>query len=126
MNADIYQSFYPNDWRVSQQKAVESVCASEDTNVWIAIDDGSTIGFVAVKLHSDDSMGEIYMVAVDSDFQGQGIGTALVKFALDWIEDAGMTVAMVERGDPSHAPARHTYEKLGFELLPIARYFKKL
>lgn len=127
MNADIYQSFYPDNWRVSQQRAVESVCASEDTNVWIAIDDGSTIGFVAVKLHSDDSMGEIYMVAVDPDFQGQGIGTALVKFAIARLKDAGMTVAMVETGgDPGHAPARHTYEKLGFELFPIARYFKKL
>lgn len=127
MNADIYQSFYPDNWRVSQQRAVESVCASEDTNVWIAIDDGSTIGFVAVKLHSDDSMGEIYMVAVDPDFQGQGIGTALVKFAIARLKDAGITVAMVETGgDPGHAPARHTYEKLGFELFPIARYFKKL
>jgi hypothetical protein len=28
--------------------------------------------------------------------------------------------------DLGHAPARHTYEKVGFELLPIARYFKKL
>ena len=127
MNADIYQAFYPDSWRVSQQKAVKSVCASEDTNVWVAIDDDSTLGFIAVKLHSDDSMGEIYMIAVDPDFQSQGIGTALIKFALAQIEDAGMTVAMVETGgDPGHAPARHTYEKLGFELLPVARYFKKL
>jgi hypothetical protein len=34
---------------------------------------------------------------------------------------------MVETGgDPGHAPARHTYEKSGFQLLPVARYFKKL
>ena len=42
MNADVYQAFYPNHWRVSQQKAVEDVCAAEDTNVWVAIDAGST------------------------------------------------------------------------------------
>lgn len=135
MNADVYRAFYRDHWRVSQQKAVEDVCAAEDTNVWVARvfdqpevnDAGSTLGFVAVKLHSEDSMGEIYMVAVDPDFQGQGIGTALTKFALSWLKDAGMSVAMVETGgDPGHAPARHTYEKLGFGLLPIARYFKKL
>jgi ribosomal protein S18 acetylase RimI-like enzyme len=128
MNADVYQAFYPDNWRVSQQKAVEDVCAAEDTNVWVAIDDaGSTVGFVAVKLHSEDSMGEIYMVAVDPDFQGDGIGTALTEFALDWMKDAGMSIAMVETGgDSGHAPARHTYEKVGFELLPVARYFKKL
>ncbi|WP_251958503.1 GNAT family N-acetyltransferase [Nostoc commune] len=40
---------------------------------------------------------------------------------------AGMSIAMVEnRGDLGHAPARCTYGKLGFGLLPIARYFKKL
>ena len=72
-------------------------------------------------------MGEIYMVAVDPDFQGRGIGSALIEFALDWMKDAGMSIAMVETGgDPGHASARHTYEKSGFELLSIARYFKKL
>ncbi|MEG4344747.1 GNAT family N-acetyltransferase [Microcoleus sp. A003_D6] len=129
LNADVYRAFYPDHWRVSQQKAVENICAAEDTNVWVAIalDAGSTVGFVAVKLHSEDSMGEIYMVAVDPDFQGQGIGTDLIEFALNWMKDAGMSVAMVETGgDPGHERARRTYEKVGFELLPVARYFKKL
>lgn len=136
LNTDLYQAFYPDHWRVSQQKAVEEVCASEDTNVWVAIrkdctsagsDADSTVGFIAVKLHSEDHMGEVYMVAVDPDSQGHGIGTALIEFALDWMKHAGMSIAMVETGcDPGHAPARHTYEKAGFELFPVARYFKKL
>jgi len=38
-----------------------------------------------------------------------------------------MRVAMVETGgDPGHAAARRTYEKAGFTLVPIARYFKNL
>ncbi len=126
MNADLYRELY-RDWRVSQQKAVEDVCAAEDTNVWVAIDADSTVGFVAVKLDSESSMGEVYMVAVDPDFQGRGIGTALMEFALAWMKDSGMSVAMVKTGsDPGHAPARRTYEKIGFGLFPIARYFKKL
>jgi len=49
------------------------------------------------------------MVAVDPDHQQRGIGTALNEFALEWIRDAGMTVAMVETGNaPGHAPARRT------------------
>lgn len=127
MDADVYREFYPDNWRVSQQKAVEDVCAAQDINVWVAIDAGSTVGFVAVKLDFESNMGEIYMIAVDPDFQGHGIGTALMEFALAWMKDAGMSIAMVETGgDPGHAPARRTYEKLGFRLLPIARYFKKL
>ncbi|QMS86916.1 GNAT family N-acetyltransferase [Nostoc edaphicum CCNP1411] len=131
MDLDVYQELYPADWRVSQQNSVEEACAAEDTKVWVAIAVGgassSIVGFVAVKLHSEGSLGEIYMIAVDPDYQRRGIGTALVEFALDWMKIAGMSVAMVETGgDPGHAPARFTYEKLGFGLLPIARYFKKL
>jgi ribosomal protein S18 acetylase RimI-like enzyme len=127
MNADVYQTFYPDSWQVSQQKAVEDVCAAEDTNVWVAIDTGTTVGFVAMKLDPESSMGEIYMVAVDPDFQGRGIGSALTKFAIERMKEAGMSMAMVETGgDLGHAPARRTYEKLGFGLLPISRYFKKL
>ncbi len=126
MDIDVYRSFYP-DWRVSQLHAVESCCSTADIKVWVAIEFDSTVGFVAVKLHSESSMGEIYMIAVDPDYQRQGIGAALIEFALDWMKAAGMSVAMVETGgDPGHAPARCTYEKLGFRLLPIARYFKKL
>lgn len=127
MDAEVFQAFYPDGWRASQQQAVEAVCAAEDTPVWVAIEAGAPVGFVAVKLHTEASMGEIYMLAVDPEMQGCGIGTALTTFALDWIKAAGMAIAMVETGgDPGHAPARHTYEKAGFGLLPIARYFKKL
>ncbi|MEM8545004.1 MAG: GNAT family N-acetyltransferase [Cyanobacteria bacterium P01_H01_bin.119] len=127
MNADIYRAFYADNWRTSQREAVEAVCAAEDTNLWIAIDADSILGFVAVKLHLEDSMGEVYMVAVDPAGQGRGVGTALIEFALNQIKTAGMSIAMVETGgDPGHAPARHTYEKAGFECWPVARYFKKL
>ncbi|WP_258003884.1 GNAT family N-acetyltransferase [Fischerella thermalis] len=95
--------------------------------MWVVIDSSSAVCFVAVKLHSQNSLGEIYMIAVDPDYQSRGIGSALVEFALDWMKAAGMSVAMVEtRGDPGHSPAHCTYEKLGFGLFLTARYFKKL
>jgi hypothetical protein len=51
----------------------------------------------------------------------------MTEFALERLEEAGMKIALVETGgDPGHAAARHTYEKAGFVLLPIARYFKNL
>ncbi len=127
MDSEIYAQFYPDGWRASQQKAVEAVCAAQGTRVWVAEVGASTVGFVAVELHPESGIGEIYMLAVDPDYQGVGIGTALTEFALEWIKGAGMTVAMVETGgDPGHAAARRTYEKAGYVNLPIARYFKKL
>jgi GNAT superfamily N-acetyltransferase len=127
MGSEIYRRLYPEGWRASQQQAVEAVCAAQKTRVWVAEVGASTVGFVAVEPHYERSIGEIYMLAVDPDYQGGGIGTALTEFALDWIKDAGMAVAMVETGgDPGHAAARRTYEKVGYTHVPIARYFKKL
>ncbi len=127
MDPDVYRAFYPDGWRTSQQKAVEDVCTAEETHVWVAIEDVLTVGFVAVRLDLDSKLGEIYMIAVDPDYQYRGIATALTNFALDWMKGAGMSVGMVETGgDSGHSAARRTYEKAGFGLLPIARYFKKL
>ena len=126
MDPEVYRAFYP-DWQASQRAAVEAVCAGPDHHVWVAERDGAPVGFVAVVLHPDDGIGEIYMVAVDPDHQRAGIGTALTEFAVGWIREAGMAVAMVETaGDPGHAPARRTYERAGFRMLPVARFFKKL
>jgi ribosomal protein S18 acetylase RimI-like enzyme len=125
MDSEVYGVLHP-DWRVSQSKAVEDACNAPDAQVWVAIEADSVVGFVTVKLHSA-ILGEIYMIAVDPDYQGRGIGTALADFALDWMKGAKISVAMIDTGgDPGHAPARRTYEGMGFKELPIARYFKKL
>lgn len=126
MDADVYRELYP-DWRAAQRAAVESVCADDHVHVWIASKTSKVVGFVALQLHTDNRTGEIYMIAVDPDFQRRGIATALTHHSLAWLKDAGMSVVMVETGeDPGHAPARRTYESAGFRRLPIARYFKKL
>jgi GNAT superfamily N-acetyltransferase len=127
LGSEIYGLLFPDGWLASQRQAVEAVCASQEKRVWVAEVDGTTVGFVAVDLHPESSMGEIHMLAVDPDHQGNGIGTALTEFALARIKDAGMKVAMVETGGaPGHAAARRTYEKAGYLHLPIARYFKNL
>jgi ribosomal protein S18 acetylase RimI-like enzyme len=126
MDAPVYEAFYPKGWRVSQQEAVQGVLDSPETHVWVATDGQRVAGFVAVKRH-DDTLGEIYMVAVDPKAQRRGIGMALTQFAEQWMRDSGLSVAMVETGaDPGHGPARRTYEKAGFRLWPVSRYFKKL
>jgi len=115
------------DWRAKQQSDVEEVLAASTSNVWIADVDARLVGFVAVRIHDDRRVGEIEMLAVDPSHQGAGVGTVLTKFALDWIREAGIRVAMVGTGaDPGHAPARRTYEKAGMKLVPMARYFMKL
>jgi ribosomal protein S18 acetylase RimI-like enzyme len=128
LGSDIFGRLHP-DWREDQRRAVEDVLAAKEGRVWVAEVNGTAVvGFVSVGLFdAERSMGEISMLAVDPDHKDGGIGTALTEFALDRLKDDGMKVAMVETGgDPGHAAARRTYEKAGFVLLPIFRYFKNL
>ena len=129
LGPEVFPVLYP-DWRVSQQQAVESVCARAEYHVWVARDAGAPVGFAAVKLHAAARIGEVSMIAVDPSAQRRGIGSALMAVAMDWMREAGMQVAMQVAmvgtgGDPGHAPARQTYEQLGFGLLPLAQYDKK-
>ena len=115
------------DWRQYQAKAVRETLADRAMRVWVAEAERGVVAFVAATLHEERLIGEIWMLAVDPDDQDRGVGTALTEFATDWLRDSGMQVAMVETGgDPGHAPARRTYEKADYTLLPVARYFKAL
>lgn len=127
MAPEIYTAFYPKGWEASQREAVTSACMDPQKRVWLADRNGVPVGFVAVAFHATSSMGEIHMLAVDPDYQRDGIGTVLTKHAIDWLRSAGMSIVMVETGgDPGHAPARRTYERAGFKIFPVARYFMKL
>lgn len=123
----IYGLIWP-DWRTSQREAIETVCKDGDkTIVWVAELDGKAVGFLAYELDPKDKTGVVQLLAVHPDYQNRGIGTELNTFALNQMKDSGMRMARVETGgDPSHAPARRSYEKAGYTALPLVRYFKDL
>jgi ribosomal protein S18 acetylase RimI-like enzyme len=124
MEPEVYREHYP-DWKATQRQAVEAACADDGVAVWVAVADAAIAGFAALKLHQADRIGEIYMIAVDPDFQRQGIAKALTAHAMACFREAGMTTAMVETGgDAGHEPARRTYEAAGFRAFPSVRYFR--
>ena len=88
MGPAVYRAFYGDDWRVAQRAAVEAVCADGDVHVWVASKESRTAGFVAPKLHAADRMGEIYMIAVEPDFQRRGIAASLTSHAVAGFKSA--------------------------------------
>ena len=116
------------DWRAYQSESVQRVLADETARVWVCEENGHVAGFAAAKvIDLERQLGEIVMVAVDPAASGQGLGTALTQHATEWLRILGMRTAMVGTGgDPGHAAARRTYEKAGYTLIPMARYFKAL
>jgi ribosomal protein S18 acetylase RimI-like enzyme len=123
----VYQLIWP-DWRAGQQKAVETFCRDrEHYAVWVAEVAGVPVGLVACAVAPKERDGEVQFLAVDPAHQNRGVGTALNVFALERMKERGVRLARVETGgDPSHAPARRSYEKAGYVALPLVRYFKDL
>lgn len=128
MGRGIFERVYP-DWAAGQALAVESVCRTEGNRVWVAVEEGRPVGFIAVVLHDQDGLqsGEIDMVAVDPESQSRGIGLMLVVLATEEISKLGIPLAEIATGgDPGHAAARRVYEKAGYTALPLVRYYKAL
>jgi ribosomal protein S18 acetylase RimI-like enzyme len=94
----------------------------------VAEGNGTLKGFVSWKPDIAPGVGEITLNAVHPDHGGRGIGTALYEHALAALKAAGMQLATVGTGgDPSHAPARRTYEKVGFSVhIPSIYMYRKL
>ena len=115
------------DRRRFQADAVRRTLADDAMRVWVAQAGGRVIGFVAATLHRERQIGEIAMIAVNPDDQGEGVGAALTEFATDWLRRSGMLVAMVDTGgDSGHAAARRLYETAGYTPLRVIRYLKAL
>jgi GNAT superfamily N-acetyltransferase len=123
----VYESFYPRGWRERQADDLAAILDGEPENVDVVLVDGVPAGWVCTRLHPEDSMSEVYVLAVDPRHQGKGLGSALVQHSVERARAHGMRMVMVETGDdPGHAPARQLYERSGFERWPVARYFKDI
>jgi mycothiol synthase len=87
--------------------------------------DGVILGFVWTKVHpagehGPDEVGELYVVGVDPDAQGLGLGGALTSAGMDHLAGRGLAEAILYT-DSDNAVAVHTYERLGFAVEAIDR-----
>lgn len=123
----VYRAFYPDGWRARQAADLRDYLRAEGRNAWVASEAGAVLGWVGVRMHPADNMGEIYILAVDPDHQWRGVATAVMEHAMAEMRKAGMVIVMVETGDDlGHAPSRATYEQAGFQRWPVVRYFRQL
>jgi ribosomal protein S18 acetylase RimI-like enzyme len=61
------------DWRADQRRAVEEVLTTPANEVWVAVADTRVADFAAMKLGTEKPMGELSMIAVDPQYQNDGM-----------------------------------------------------
>lgn len=109
------------DWHPEQSGKTPAWVQAEIEADWFNADgfrlhhiDGQLAGFCWTKVHTDpEALGEIYVIAVDPDFHGQGLGKQMTYAGLDWLHAAGLTTGMLYVESDNEA-AVATYEKIGF------------
>jgi mycothiol synthase len=87
--------------------------------------DGRLAGFCWMKVHPDHHppLGELYVVAVDPDFQGLGLGRALVVAGLHWLQSQRGLDATMLYVDAAHQRAVGLYQSLGFSVDHLDRAY---
>jgi ribosomal protein S18 acetylase RimI-like enzyme len=98
-----------------------------DEHFWITYDDDEPVG---VAYYAPERMTEgtwnLYLIAVRPDRQGQGCGTALLRYVEQTLTARGERVLLVETsGLPSFERTREFYRKCGYEEEARIRDFYK-
>ncbi|MGA5406958.1 mycothiol synthase [Streptomyces lavendulocolor] len=75
--------------------------------------DGEIVGFHWTKVHAEEQLGEVYVVGVNPEAQGGGLGKALTSVGLRHLAAEGLPTAMLYV-DADNTAAVRVYEGMGF------------
>lgn len=107
---ELYYKLYPD--KVNEIKAFEGV--SLKSQIFVAKNDNQIIGFILTTFvsYARSNAGYIEELFVCDDVRGRGIGSALVKKALEWQKNANSEVVFVTTDE-----AQEFYKRVGFREL---------
>ena len=125
LGKELYDCFF-SEWKEAKKKDIERNL--RENIGYTALVNGEIAGFMIYIRDNASKTAIIDALAVDPEYGGLGIGTKLCLYVKEQMKKDGMMYAVVTTGlDDAHAPARHTYEKMGFEKgLPSVKYFMNL
>ena len=114
---DYLDKLTPEKW---EERLIEDI--SGETTNFIVLDGTSCVGISSVAASrdkGDDGCGEIIAIYLLPEYSGKGIGAALIKWDMEYLESGGYNTAclwVLEKNDS----ARRFYERHGF--MPTAQH----
>jgi mycothiol synthase len=112
------------EWTLADIRAREHQLWFDPGGFLLHEHDGRLAAFCWTKVQfaGDRPVGEIYVIAVDPDFQGAGLGKGIAVAGLRYLASRGITLATLYV-DSSNTAARRLYERLGFTVDHIDRAY---
>ena len=88
-------------------------------------DENGLVGFCWTKIHADQDppLGEIYVIAVDPDHHGKGLGRPMTLAGLAWLAEAGLADGMLYV-ESDNDPANAVYAAIGFVRHHVDRAYR--
>ena len=120
--AELERKLFPGDdpWR---ERAFRSELDNGHFYLGAYDEDGVLVGYAGLALNgrAPDFEGSVQTIAVDSDWQGRGVGKALLEALLDRADQVAAPVFLEVRTDNDRAIAM--YRARGFEQLGLRRRY---
>ena len=109
--------------RTADSEAFIAGLGPDDHNFVAVLEDGTVIGCAGLQVCTNPRMRHVGTLGmlVHTEFQNQGIGTALMKTVLELADNWLMLVRVELEVFADNARAIHLYEKFGFEKEALLR-----
>ena len=101
-----------DQWNKDGDQRIAAELSKTNSHTWVAKDGDKVIGFAAVLKDANEN--RIQALHVLPEYQGQGIGTALLKKALEWL---GVEKKIIIEVVAYNVRAQDLYQKFGFKIV---------
>ncbi len=102
------------DWRERKARDVTTDCDLQPDGVFVAEVEGVVVGYITTRLDRFTGIGRIPNLAVDESCRGKGLGSVLIRHAIEWMRGQGMALAKIETLEQNER-GQALYPRFGFQ-----------
>ncbi|MBM3265352.1 MAG: GNAT family N-acetyltransferase [candidate division Zixibacteria bacterium] len=116
IDQNIENRFGPIDgknWQWRKVRHIDADVAANASGIFVAEFGECVAGYITTRIDRESRIDAIPNIAVLPEFQGKGIGKALMRRALDYLREQGMVLAKIETLDQNQIGSTF-YPQTGF------------